>query len=561
MERILTLNVGGTRLALAEFELRTGVGPTLVRYAFGDMPEGVDPTSELFAVELEGAVRALLAKGGMHPGRVMVSLSGQMAFPRFVKVLADTPEKMRDQIRFEVEQNVPFPLTEAMWSEALVGEPEAGEQRVMIVATRKVTVESIAKALLNVGMEPEVIDVAPVALYNVMRFNYPQAEGCSLVIDIGAKCTNLVFVEEGRVFYRTIPVAGNTMTAEIAKTFGISTEDAELFKREHGLVAQGGAFAVDDPDVDKLSKVIRNVMTRLHAEIARSISFYRSQQEGSAPTQVYLTGGSTQLPYMQNFFEEKLQVQVEFLNPFVTLPFPAGMDEEQVGQDAFMLPILVGMALRCGLRCPVEINLAPAELTARKIFQRRVPFLVIAAVGMVAIMGIWWAFVGTLRSLYEEQYEDTQELVDRVEQKNERLNKAVKAAETAGKRAEAYAKLLERRKVWPEILTSVDDAIASPALWLTSLSAAPKEAPKRVTLVVNAWGDLEAGYKQNDVLSTAIVKKLEATPAFADTMEGAIQTQETVGWMSTVKISATLDAAAKADAEAAKKSTTGRRRR
>ena len=36
-------------------------------------------------------------------------------------------------------------------------------------------------------------------------------------------------------------------------------------------------------------------MTRLHAEIARSISFYRSQQGGAAPEHIYLSGGSTEV--------------------------------------------------------------------------------------------------------------------------------------------------------------------------------------------------------------------------------------------------------------------------
>ena len=40
MERILTLNIGASRLALAEFEVRPGRAPGLTRYTFGDLPEG-----------------------------------------------------------------------------------------------------------------------------------------------------------------------------------------------------------------------------------------------------------------------------------------------------------------------------------------------------------------------------------------------------------------------------------------------------------------------------------------------------------------------------------------
>jgi len=58
--------------------------------------------------------------------------------------------------------------------------------------------------------------------------------------------------------------------------------------------AESNAFchtfsAGDDEDADRVSKVVRNVVTRLHAEISRSINFYRSQQDGSAPGRVLFT--------------------------------------------------------------------------------------------------------------------------------------------------------------------------------------------------------------------------------------------------------------------------------
>ena len=58
MERILTLNIGATRLALAEFEVRPGKGPNLLRYAFGEVPEGLTETPDSLAVGLEQALRA-----------------------------------------------------------------------------------------------------------------------------------------------------------------------------------------------------------------------------------------------------------------------------------------------------------------------------------------------------------------------------------------------------------------------------------------------------------------------------------------------------------------------
>ncbi len=544
MERILTLNIGATRLALAEFEVKSSRGPTLLRYTFGDLPEGAAERVETFGVEMEQALRGMMAASGIRPGKTIVALSGQMAFPRFVKVLAESPEKMEEQIRFEVEQNVPFPMAEAVYSHALIGEPDVGEQHVMIVAARAALVDAVTKGLINAGCEPEFVDVAPVALYNAVRFNYPDAEGCTLVIDIGARCTNLVFVEQDRIFYRTIPVAGNTITSEIAKNFGISVEDAEYIKREQGLVAQGGAFAVDDPDVDRLSKVIRNVMTRLNAEVTRSISFYRSQQEGNAPVRVLLTGASSQLPYMQNFFEEKLQVEVDFLNPFQAVGYPEAMDAEQFGRDAFSLPVLVGLGLRRGLTCPVEVNLVSQELVARKTFKRRIPFLCIAAAGLI-VSGITWLFyIADLTTIYTRQAEGIQVRLDSYNAKQARYDKEEKEVVAAKTRADAYVQLVNERKAWMEMLVAIDEAVPA-GMWITSLKAKRAEANalEGIDLTIARWKDLDTKLKSaGKTVPETIAARLATKRVFAEDVKNIpiSKMDETVPWLPSFDITVKL---------------------
>ncbi len=133
------------------------------------------------------------------------------------------------------------------------------------------------------------------ALYNAFRFNYSELTGCSLVIDIGARTTNLLFVEPGKVFSRSIPIGGSSITSAIAKEFNEPFAAAELRKKQDGFVSLGGAYAeATDPEVARVSKLVRNTMTRLHAEVARSISFYRTQQQGNPPQRVFLCGGTVE---------------------------------------------------------------------------------------------------------------------------------------------------------------------------------------------------------------------------------------------------------------------------
>src|SRR5438445_581278 len=77
---------------------------------------------------------------------------------------------------------------------------------------------------------------------------------------------------------------------------------AEARKKESKFVSLIGTTG-DAPaaDIDPISKTIVSTMTRLHAEIMRSISHYRSQQAGNAPSQIFLCGGTSSTPHVRDF--------------------------------------------------------------------------------------------------------------------------------------------------------------------------------------------------------------------------------------------------------------------
>ena len=82
------------------------------------------------------------------------------------------------------------------------------------------------------------------ALYNAFRYSYSDLSGCSLLVDIGARTTNLLFIEARKKFSRaSIPIGGSSITAAIAKEFGEPFAAAESRKKRDGFVSLGGAYA------------------------------------------------------------------------------------------------------------------------------------------------------------------------------------------------------------------------------------------------------------------------------------------------------------------------------
>jgi type IV pilus assembly protein PilM len=308
------------------------------------------------------------------------------------------------------------------------------------------------------------------ALYNAVRYNYSDLQGCTMILDMGARSTNVVFVEGARFFNRSIPVAGNAITRELMKEFDLSFEDAEQLKLAHAYVGFGGTYEAGDSGVaERTSKIVRNVMTRLHAEISRTINFYRSQQGGSQPSLVLLAGGSSVIAHTNTFLKDKLKVEVDYLNPFRNAAVSDRISTEQIGKDLHLLGEVVGVALRRIHTCPVEINLMPRAMVRRKTFERRLPFFAVTAATLILGVLVWWIFFQYLQlTTAQQRLKTVQSRVQALSSADRSLNQLADQKKELYAKAGALVDLLRQRTLWPEVIETLHARLHS-GMWLTSL--------------------------------------------------------------------------------------------
>ena len=385
-KKFLTLNIGATNVALAEYESAARGSLTLLRYGVAQLAAPIDGGNA--ETILAPALMEIVRTTGIRPGKVSLALSGQMVFPKFAAVpMAGGAEKFEQMVRNEIEQNIPFPIDEMVCDRQVLGDTEGGDKSVMIVAAKVDQVEDVCGAVASAGFSPELVDVAPIALTNAVRAARPDdADSCLVILDIGARTTSLVIVEGDKLYNRSIPVAGNAITKEISAALGCSLEEAELVKFEKGYVSVGGVTEDEDEVADRVSKVCRAVMTRINAEISRSINFYRSQQQGGVPAKLYLTGGTSLLPQTDQFFAESLGIEVELFNPFESIAAGPAVDADALGTDAALLGVTAGLAQREAGAARFEINLLPPSIVSARAEKARIP--VLAAGGAMIVVAL-----------------------------------------------------------------------------------------------------------------------------------------------------------------------------
>lgn len=467
---ITTIDIGSQTVAGAVFQ-SDGAGGLIL---LGQHMSGIHGDPSIESTRISQAAIALddvvnnLGLGKRSRGRY--SISGQSIFSRFVKIPPVSADKIDEMVRFEVQQNVPIPIDQIAWDYQVFGQTGDGELEVGLFAIKLDAINAVNDLVEETGVIVNGVDIDSMALYNAFRYNYPDISECVLLVDIGARSTNLIYVEGAKIFSRTIPMGGASVTSAIAKDLGVTFLVAEEQKIQDGFVALGGSYA-ENPDqrVDAISKVARTTMTRLHSEIVRTNNFYRSQQGGKAPQMVLLAGGGASLPYTVEFFQDKLNVSVEYFNALRNVPVSEDVDLEDVTAVGHRMGELVGLALREVGDTPVKVDLVPQAVAARREVAARKPFLGTAAACLIAAL----AAGAVYQQMAANKLEGKLVAMERVDRSisgiNRELGKLDNEIAAIDKIRLPIVNIANGRERWMGVIDQLNKHFASDILWVSEV--------------------------------------------------------------------------------------------
>lgn len=455
MKAFLCGDFGAGTLKIAEFQANADGSLTLRHYALRALGLEGSQDANREGVLLR-ALQDIVSDKGFTSRDINICAAGFNVFSKFVKLPPVDTAKVTQIIQYEAQQNVPFPLEEVVWDYQILGATPTGELEVLLVAIKQDIIEQLFKTVEQAGVRVHLVDASPAALCNSYRFNYGDEEGCTMLLDIGAKTSNLLFFEKGKVFSRSINIGANAITQDFGAEARLAFPEAEQIKITDGFVGLGGAYAEpDNPHQAQISKIARQVMTRLHIQMNQTIQFYRNQQAGTAPARLYLAGGATLMPYTSQFFAEKLNIPVDYFNPLRNVDIAAGIDLEQLAPVAHTLGEVVGLGIRNLAQCPVELNLMPKSHLKRAAFKKKQPYLLAAVFSIVMIVGAWGLFFQTVASTRRDSLAKLQTQVEPLRAKQAALGAAAQVLLAQYGEADKYQELVQDRYTWVDLMSGM----------------------------------------------------------------------------------------------------------
>jgi type IV pilus assembly protein PilM len=205
---------------------------------------------------------------------------------------------------------------------------------VLLVAAPKRDIEHYDRFVSNTKLEVSAIELET---FSIVRSLVGDDAGNFLVIDIGYRATNIILVEKSVVIMnRNIDAGGNEITSAISDSMGISKQRAEAFKRGEKDILN-----------NKENALVVPVLEFITSESRRMLSTFKEKNPGARIDGVILSGGTSKMKGIEEYFSNSLGVKVSAGNPWrrMNVSDEVSMLVKDLGAS---FTVALGLALRGG---------------------------------------------------------------------------------------------------------------------------------------------------------------------------------------------------------------------
>lgn len=329
------------------------------------------------------ALQTFLSRNEFDGDLLSISVPGKSSLARFVQLPPVEANKVAEIVKFEAKQQIPFPLEEVIWDWQPLGKPDEAsgfmiDAEVGLFAMKRREVEKAIAPFIEQKVEVEVIQTAPVSLYNALVYDElgfrPDAENETtddyyIVLDMGCDDTTLIVSNGDKIWIRTVNIGGNNFTRALVKDMKLSFAKAEHLK----------CNATKAPDPRSVFQALRPVFNDYVAEIKRSIGFFTGVNRQANITKVFGVGNGFKLAGLQKYLAQNLDYEVVRPETFKGLAGDSVLNSPLFQENLLSFPVAYGLALQTLGVAQLNTTLLPPEIAMARRVRKKKPWAIAAA--------------------------------------------------------------------------------------------------------------------------------------------------------------------------------------
>ncbi len=341
---LIGVDISSSAVKMVEIEQAGKNLLRIERYVIESLPKDAVADGNIMNIEaVAETLRRAWKRMGTRIKNVSLALPAAAVITKKIIVPAGLREdELEAQVEAEANQYIPFALDEVNLDFQVLGPSPSGPEdvEVLIAASRKEKVEDRVAAAESAGLKAVVVDVESYATQTACELVSQQLPNAGrdqtiAVVDIGAAMMHINVLHNGQSIYmREQSFGGNQLTQEIQRRYSLSSDEADIAKRQGGLPENYEA------------EVLQPFMDTLALEVARAIQFFFSSSQFNRVDHILLAGGCAMIPGLDEIVATRAQSSTMIANPFASMALSSRIKPKQLTLDAPALLIACGLAMR-----------------------------------------------------------------------------------------------------------------------------------------------------------------------------------------------------------------------
>jgi type IV pilus assembly protein PilM len=417
------------------------------------------------------SMKTFLERNKVDGDLIAIGVAGQSSLAKFIKLPPVEASKVAEIVKYEARQQIPFDLKDVIWDYQPIGGgvEESGfmlEAEVGLFAMKRDLVYDAMRPFTNNSKEVELVQMAPLALYNYLSYDVlgfrktdetpepPAGEDYYVVLDMGADNTTLLVSNGRSIWIRNVPIGGNHFTRALTREMKLTFAKAEHLK----------CNATKAPDPKAVFQAMRPVFNDYVSEIQRSIGYFGSVNRAAKIRKIIGVGNGFRLAGLQKFLQQNLQYEVERLESLNGVSGDSVLTDPLFIDNMMTFAVPYGLALQALGKTRIRTSLLPPEIVVDRKIRSKKPWAIAAAAGLLLAMGIsTMGSASVLKSYGVDKWDDEQKFVDQVQSEIGAQKSAYGAEEgTHQQIVDQIGQLvapLEKRSMWMELFKAINECM------------------------------------------------------------------------------------------------------
>jgi len=359
------------------------------------------------------AITKFLSRNKLEGDIIAVGLPAQSSLARFIQLPPVEAGKVKEIVKYEAKQQIPFPLEDVIWDyQQMGGGDEAGgfmiDAEVGIFAMKRDQVMHQLRPFQNNKIEIELMQIAPLALFSYLSFDQlgirpgdegaPVADEHTAVLDMGADQSTIMVTNGEKIWIRNIPIGGNHFTRALTKEMKLTFAKAEHLK----------CNATKSPDPKAVFQALKPVFNDYLSEVQRSLGYFGSVSKGEEIKKIVGCGNGFRMAGLQKFLEQNLEIPVERAEEFKQLVGTSVLEAQLFRDNVMTFTVAYGLAIQAMGLSTAETTLLPPEIARAREIRRKKPWAAITAATLLT--GLALSTIGTAnawRTVHTEPWDRT----------------------------------------------------------------------------------------------------------------------------------------------------------